>query len=880
MLRATTDEGLSLPGGNGDREQSAPHASRLVTLASIGRRFLPLLFLAVAIATLWVLDTRLREFHYHEIVAALASMPLSAILASLAFTAASYAVLTVYDLLAVRYAGSDLTYRRVALVSFIGYAVNNIVGLSGVAGSSIRYRLYSGWGLSTIQVAKVIAFTAATFWLGLMTLSGSVFVAEPIALPAALHLPFDTTLILGLLLLVVPCAWISLSLLRREPFRVGAWELALPAPSIAFAQLAVSSVDWFLAPCALYALLPASEHVSLPRFLAIYLLAQTAGVISNLPGGIGVFEAIVLVMLTPAMNGGAVAATLVAYRVIYYLIPLLVALVALGGFELARHRQNVAIAAKTFFGVVGSIVPQLFSVTTFVAGVILLASGATPAVHTRVSWLRDVIPLPLLEISHLLGSVAGAALLLLARGIQRRLNAAWTVTMAILLAGGVVSLAKGLDYEEAAILFLMAILLATAREEFYRKTSLLNEPFSRGWIAAIAVALVATFWLGVFSYKHVAYSSDLWWHFSFAGNAPRFLRASVAAACVVLLFSLRRLLMPARSPQARPCGEELEKARAIVAASPVTTASLALLGDKTLMFSESGDAMLMYAIEGRSWIAMGDPVGPERERSELAWRFRERCDEHDGWPVFYEVSRESLPLCIDLGLTLMKIGEEARVPLGKFSIDEASRGLRRTWKKLDSEGVAVEIAPPEEVVRLMPELRAISDEWLGGKNTREKRFSLGFFDERYLSGQHVAVVSSGGEPVAFANLWLGAGKHEASVDLMRHRDRAPQGVMDFLFLSLMKWCHDEGYEWFNLGMAPLAGLEGRELAPAWHRVGTLAYRHGEYFYNFQGLRAYKEKFDPVWEPMYLATPRGFALPVILTNLAVLISGGLKGALAR
>jgi phosphatidylglycerol lysyltransferase len=115
---------------------------------------------------------------------------------------------------------------------------------------------------------------------------------------------------------------------------------------------------------------------------------------------------------------------------------------------------------------------------------------------------------------------------------------------------------------------------------------------------------------------------------------------------------------------------------------------------------------------------------------------------------------------------------------------------------------------------------------------------------------------------------------------MRHRDRAPQGVMDFLFLSLMKWCHDEGYEWFNLGMAPLAGLEGRELAPAWHRVGTLAYRHGEYFYNFQGLRAYKEKFDPVWEPMYLATPRGFALPVILTNLAVLISGGLKGALAR
>jgi len=115
---------------------------------------------------------------------------------------------------------------------------------------------------------------------------------------------------------------------------------------------------------------------------------------------------------------------------------------------------------------------------------------------------------------------------------------------------------------------------------------------------------------------------------------------------------------------------------------------------------------------------------------------------------------------------------------------------------------------------------------------------------------------------------------------MRYGPDAPTGVMQYLFGELMLWGRAEGYEFFGLGMAPLSGLEPRALAPLWSRVGAFMYRHGEHFYNFQGLREYKEKFDPLWEPRYLASPGGVALPRILTNVAALISGGLRGVLAK
>jgi phosphatidylglycerol lysyltransferase len=175
----------------------------------------------------------------------------------------------------------------------------------------------------------------------------------------------------------------------------------------------------------------------------------------------------------------------------------------------------------------------------------------------------------------------------------------------------------------------------------------------------------------------------------------------------------------------------------------------------------------------------------------------------------------------------------------------------------------------------MSDLRRVSDDWLHEKAGAEKGFSLGFFDEEYLSRFPAAVIERDGRIVAFANLWLGPDRNEISVDLMRYHRDAPGEVMEALFVHLFLWGKAHGYRWFALGMAPLSGFERSAVAPMWNRLGSFLYRHGEALYRFQGLRAYKDKFNPEWEPRYLVYPGGLRLARVLTDVSALIAGGYR-----
>jgi phosphatidylglycerol lysyltransferase len=264
----------------------------------------------------------------------------------------------------------------------------------------------------------------------------------------------------------------------------------------------------------------------------------------------------------------------------------------------------------------------------------------------------------------------------------------------------------------------------------------------------------------------------------------------------------------------------------------------------------------------------------------LAWEFLEQCDVMAVSPVFYQVKPQNLPLYIDLGLNLSKLGEEARVPLDGFSLDGPARAdLRQAHRRANRDGATFELVPRGEVPPLLPELRAVSTAWLAEKNTAEKRFSLGFFDENYLKHFDCGVVRRGGAIVAFVNIWRG-GANELSVDLMRYSNAAPKGVIDYCLIECMLWGKSQGYHWFNLGMAPLSGLEEHALAPTWHKLGRMVLRYGEMFYPFEGLRKFKEKFMPEWRPRYLAASDGLAIAGALLDVTALISGGVTKVLRK
>ena len=828
-----------------------------------------------------VLYRQLHAYHLHDITARIRQMPSAQIWMALVLTACSYLIMTGYDLLALRYIRHPLNTAKTALASFLGYTFSNNIGFSMIAGASVRYRLYSAWGLSAVEITQVVLFCTASLWLGFFVLSGVVFVSEPLALPQSLHWPVETVKPLGIVLLTAAGLYFFVTLKGNKTLTFKSWQFSLPSWRLAAAQITIACADWLMAGAVLYCLLPRGAPIGFGHFLEIYLLAQLAGLISQVPGGLGVFESVMLLMAPAGMTTPQLLGALVVYRGIYYLLPLVMATVALGLEELMRKQALFARVQALAGGTLEALFIPLLSLSVFVVGAILLFSGALPAIPHRMTYLETTLPLPFLELSHFLGSLVGVGLLLLAMGLQRKLDAAYLLTVSLLGLGIVVSLLKGFDYEEASILALILTALLPCRRFFYRRTALLSESFTPAWLAAIAVVLASSVWLGLFAFRHVDYSTELWWHFSARGDAPRFLRASVGAFSLVLGFGLARLLRPAPYRPIKNADVLPEAVPAIVAKSPTAVANLALLGDKQFLINAEQQAFIMYGTSGETWVAMGDPVGPVDQWPELLWQFRQAADRYADRAVFYEVGHEHLHLYLDMGLNLLKLGEEARVALTDFTLEGSSRkDLRYIHRKLAKQGCTFDILAKESVPAHMDELTSISDAWLREKNTREKGFSLGFFDPVYVHRFPMGIVRVQDRRVAFANIWDSAGQEELTVDLMRYLPDAPSGVMDYLFIELMLWGAASGYRWFNLGMAPFSGMETHELSPLWHRIGNLVVRFGDHFYNFQGLRAYKEKFDPVWHPKYLAAPGGWTLPRSLADVGALISGGLKGILFK
>lgn len=830
--------------------------------------------LALFLAALEVLRHELEAVTLQRLVAEVVATPPWRLALAIGLTTLNYAVLTGYDFIGFAYIKRHLAWWRIATASFLAYAIANNVGFAMLSGASVRYRFYRRWHLTGDQISRIVFAYTVTFWLGLLALGGLSLALSP--LPSVMDLPIATMAPpVGWLLVTVSVGYVVLTWARSTPIRIRRVELTLPPLRLAIAQLAISSIDWALAGMVLYVLLPPSE-ASFLVVLGAFLAAQLLGLASHVPGGVGVFEGLMTLLLSPYLDTTELLPALVVYRAVYYLLPLSVALLGLVADEIGQRRSHALQATRFLRQVTRGATPTVLAIFTFISGVVLLFSGATPAATGRLSWLAPLLPLPVVEMSHFAGSLLGVALLLLSQGLARRLDAAYYFASLALSAGIVTSLLKGADYEEAALLSFILFALTRSPEAFDRQAAFFETRFSAAWIAAVVAAMSASVWLGFFAFKHVEYSNDLWWAFALTGEASRFLRASVGAAALILLFALMRLLRYAPHDVLLPSDDDLRDAEAVIRSQDATYPYLAFLRDKGLLFNEDRSAFVMYAVQGRTWVALGDPVGPPARVPDLIRAFLERCDDFGGTPVFYEVRKAYLHHYADYGLTLLKLGEEARVDLERFTL-EGGRGhrFRQALRRLEKDHATFRIVPASEVNGLMDQLERVSDDWLLAKAGGEKRFSLGFFDRAYLTRFPIAVIERDGQVQAFANLWTGEHKEELSVDLMRYHRDAPKGIMEALFVHIIGWGQQQGYRWFTLGMAPMSGFERSPVAPLWMRVGRLLYEHGEALYHFQGLRAYKEKFDPVWEPHYLAYPGGLRLPRVLADVSALVAGGYR-----
>ena len=410
--------------------------------------------------------------------------------------------------------------------------------------------------------------------------------------------------------------------------------------------------------------------------------AQVVGLVSHLPGGAGVFDSLMVLFMAPSLAPSALLPALIAYRVIYYLAPLAVAVTAIAVDESRRHRGAVGRLGVRTAAIGAAVAPRILAVATFAGGAILLFSGATPAVAARLSWLGGFVPFPLLEASHFLGSVIGVVLLLLSRAVARRVDAAWNLSVAGLGAGIAVSLLKGGDYEEAAVLaILFAGRLPRGGRSIARRRSSTCRSRGRGLPESSASSPPRSF--SASSPSGTSPTRTSCGGSSPSMRMPNALRATVRRRLPILAFGVRYLLKPAPPALRLPGDSDLMEAGRVIARQPSVYPNLALLGDKALLWNADRSGFVMYGVHGGTWVALHDPVVPPASAPALVRMFLNLVDGNGGEPVFTR-SAALLHHYADVGLTLVKIGEEALVPLDRFTLEGGERkGLRATMNRLD-----------------------------------------------------------------------------------------------------------------------------------------------------------------------------------------------------
>lgn len=513
-------------------------------------------------------------------------------------------------------------------------------------------------------------------------------------------------------------------------------------------------------------------------------------------------------------------------------------------------------------------------------GVVNVLSALSPALHARLRVLDRFMVLEVRTGSRLAVTLAGFALLLLSRSLWRHKYAAWVLTLGVLILSALGHLLKGLDYEEAGLAAVLALLLWLLRHRFHARS---DPPSVRQGIQVLLSAFLFTLVYGTLGFylldRHFHTQFDLptalvqtvrmFVQFTPPGPGPvthfgrYFLDSIYVVAVTTFGYSLWMLLRPVvlRAP-ATPA----ERARAadIVATQGRTPlARLALLNDKAYFFTPGG-SVVAFSLQGRVALALGDPIGPPADLADAIRAFQAFCAHNDWLAAFYQTLPETLEAYTAAGFNALKIGQEALVDLATFSLEgRANKEFRNVKNRFSRLGHTAVFHPPPLDHALLEALRAVSDEWLSTRGMAELRFSLGWFDDDYLRQSPVMVIRTAeGRISAFASLIPGLPPQGVSVDLMRHRRRTESGTMDFLFVSLLEWAKGMGYAVFDLGLSALAGVGEHSDDPVIERALRSLYRNLARFYNYQGLHAFKAKFRPRWEPRYLIYPQPLDLPAV------------------
>lgn len=522
-----------------------------------------------------------------------------------------------------------------------------------------------------------------------------------------------------------------------------------------------------------------------------------------------------------------------------------------------------------------SITNLILSVLVFLSGVVLLVSAIYPPAADRIKFMSEILSMSFLKFSHRISLLIGLMLLMISKEIFYKVKRSYYMTMVLLMLGGISTFLKGFDYEEALFILVVLAILRLAKNSFYRKSiplKLTNYTF----IALVIIGLFSILISLVYKYKHniIHLYNHNYYLNTFATNR-HYIEMGIFTYTSFIIFLILWYITSTKiekDPIYRS-GVDIKKVTNFLMQTDNGDAltHLVYLGDKNVFWGLNDTAMIIYTKFKDKIIVLGNPVVSRENLSQCIQEFQTFLDTYGYKPTFYQIDEKNLPIYHDNGYYFFKLGEEAVVDLEEFNlIGSKKSSFRNLLKRFPKEGYSFEVSYPSFNENLLEELEDISNEWLEGR--KEKGFSMGWFNKEYLQNAPIAMVKNyKGEVIAFISMMYNYDAKSVSMDLMRHKKDTPNSTMEYLILSSILYFKDKGYKKFNLGEAPLSNVGFTQNSHTQEKVARLVYNYGQVFYSFTGLRKYKEKFGPNWEPRYLAYSKFFSLAEILLDIFRMIN---------
>lgn len=530
------------------------------------------------------------------------------------------------------------------------------------------------------------------------------------------------------------------------------------------------------------------------------------------------------------------------------------------------------------YGIFSNVTNFILFILILLSGLFLIVSALYPLLLDRFLIVSQILPRPLLQLSHKISLLIGLMLIMISKEIFCKVKRAYYITIALLILGGIFTFIKGLSYEEAIALLIVSIILRLSRKSFHRKSipiKLSNYTVSSVIVIAVTIFLIEH--AKTFIHNNLInhrYVHDYYWRIFQLKKYDIFV--DILTYGIFILFLIFLYITREKIEDDPLYAEKVDMNRVKDFLSKSTNGNslthLVYLGDKKIFWALNGTAMIPYTKFNDKIIVLSDPVVPRENLSDCIQEFQKYLDTYGYKASFLQVAEENLSIYHDNGYYFFKLGEEAVVNLETFNlIGSKKSSFRNLLRRFEKDGYSFSVMEAPHTEEFIEKIKSISDEWLGGR--KEKSFSMGWFNEAYLQKGPIAILrdNNKNEIIAFVSLMYCYDNKSMAIDLMRFRKKVPNSTMEFLLLSIILYCQEKGFKKFNLGEAPLSNVG---LTPGSHlleKFARLVYNYGQVFYSFSGLRRFKQKFGPTWEAKYLAYSSFLSLPDILIDSSVMTS---------